>query len=125
VEHQLSIDGMSKQQQQQLLVSTELLKRSKYFSRVSVSVGAQLSVGRSECGVLGTGCWVRGTGCWERLPTVAAGRIKSLGILARPTAWSGVLLEKLAVPQLLRKFPYFMEPEGSLQCNKSSLLVLF
>ena len=118
MEHQLSIDGMSKQQQQQLLVSTELLKRSKYFSRVSVSVGAQLSVGRSECGVLGTGCW-------ERLPTVAAGRIKSLGILARPTAWSGVLLEKLAVPQLLRKFPYFMEPEGSLQCNKSSLLVLF
>jgi hypothetical protein len=38
VEHQLSIDGMSKKQ---LLLSTELLKRSEYFSRVSVSVGAQ------------------------------------------------------------------------------------
>jgi hypothetical protein len=43
-EHQLSIDGLSKQQ---FLVSTEMLKRSKYFSRVSVSLGAQsyLSVG--------------------------------------------------------------------------------
>jgi hypothetical protein len=39
-EHQLSIDGMSKQQ---LRVSTELLKRSKYFSPVSVSFGAHQS----------------------------------------------------------------------------------
>jgi len=67
VEHQLSIDGMSKQQ---LLVSTELLKRSKYFSPVSVSVGAHsyLSVGLSdELDV-----------CWERRPTVPACRINIL-----------------------------------------------
>ena len=29
------------------------------------------------------------------------------------TAWSGVLLEKLTVPQLVKNFPTFTEPEGS------------
>jgi hypothetical protein len=43
-------------------VSTELLKRSKYFSRVSVSVGAHsyLSVGLGA--ELGAGSGVRGAG---------------------------------------------------------------
>ena len=30
------------------------------------------------------------------------------------TLWSRVLLEKLTVSQLVKKFPYFMEPEDSL-----------
>ena len=30
------------------------------------------------------------------------------------TPWSRVLLEKLTIPQLVNKFPSFMEPEGSL-----------
>ena len=30
------------------------------------------------------------------------------------TPWSRILLEKLTGSQLVKKFPYFMEPEGSL-----------
>jgi hypothetical protein len=34
--------------------------------------------------------------------------------------WSKALLEKLTVTQLLNKFPFFMETEGSLPCSQKS-----
>jgi hypothetical protein len=32
--------------------------------------------------------------------------------------WSRALLEKLTVTQLVKKFPPFMEPKGSLPCSQ-------
>jgi hypothetical protein len=38
-----------------------------------------------------------------------------LGIItAQPTPWSRALFEKLSGSQLVKKFPAFMEPDGSL-----------
>jgi hypothetical protein len=37
-------------------------------------------------------------------------------LLYQLTLWSRVLLEKLIVAQLVKKFPAFMAPEGSLPC---------
>jgi len=39
------------------------------------------------------------------------------------TQWSRVLLEKLIVTQLVRKFPAFYGPEGSLLCSQDSTTV--
>jgi hypothetical protein len=34
------------------------------------------------------------------------------------TTWNGVLLEQLIVPQLVKKFPAYCEPEGLLLCSQ-------
>jgi hypothetical protein len=49
---------------------------------------------------------------------------------AQLTPWSRVLLEKVAVAHLIKKFPAFYESEGLLMCSQDpttikSILVLF
>jgi hypothetical protein len=34
------------------------------------------------------------------------------------TPWSRILFEQLIVTQILEKYPFFMEPEGSLPCSQ-------
>jgi len=43
-------------------------------------------------------------------------RMTVLALIKPPISWNTSLFEKLMVTQLFKKFPTFMEQEGSLQC---------